>query len=311
VKLVFAGTPEFAVPSLEALLGAGHQILAVYTQPDRPAGRGRKLTPSAVKQCALRHGLTLRQPQKMHQEDQAFRADSPDALIVIAYGILLPTSVLAIPRLGGINVHTSLLPRWRGAAPIARAIEAGDAETGVCIMQMEAGLDTGPVLAETRTAISDTDTAHSLHDRLAVLGAETLIQTLDQLLQGRVTPRQQNSELASYAKKLHKNESFVDWRRPAIELHRKIRALNPWPIASTHWRGKILRLWEVGGLHNNHYPDPPGTVLQADASGIHVQTGSGTITVTRLQIEGGKILTAADFLNGYSVARGDQFGTGG
>jgi methionyl-tRNA formyltransferase len=281
----------------------------VYTQPDRPAGRGRKLAASPVKQCAQTHGLEIRQPEKISGEEKILRADAPDAMIVIAYGLLLPPPILAIPRHGCINVHASLLPRWRGAAPIPRAIEAGDTETGVSIMQMEAGLDTGPVLAEARTPIHATDTAQTLHDRLAQLGAETLVATLERLARGAVTSQPQDNAGACYAKKLSKEEARLDWTRPAIVLHRKIRALNPWPVASTVWRGKILRLWEAGPQEAAHHTaGVPGTIVQADAAGIRVQTGNGMLTLTRLQAEGGKILAAGEFLNGHKLAAGDRLG---
>lgn len=308
MNLIFAGTPQFAVPALEALLRAGHRIRAVYTQPDRPAGRGRKLTASPVKQCAQTHDIEIRQPEKISREEKILRADAPEAMIVIAYGLLLPPAVLAIPRHGCINVHASLLPRWRGAAPIPRAIEAGDAETGVSIMQMEAGLDTGPVLAEARTPIHEADTAQTLHDRLAQLGADTLVATLERLARGAVTPRPQDAAGACYAKKLRKEESHLDWTQPAIVLHRRIRALNPWPVAATRWRGKTLRLWEVGPLEARRAVGAPGTIVQADTAGIRVQTGDGVLTLTRLQAEGGKILAAGDFLNGCKLAAGDRLG---
>jgi methionyl-tRNA formyltransferase len=308
MNLIFAGTPTFAVPALEALLRAGHRIRSVYTQPDRPAGRGRKLVASSVKQCAQTHGIEVRQPEKISGEEKILRADAPETMIVIAYGLLLPPPILALPRHGCINVHASLLPRWRGAAPIPRAIEAGDTETGVSIMQMEAGLDTGPVLAEARTPIHATDTAQTLHDRLAQLGAETLVATLERLARGAVTPQPQDNAGACYAKKLSKEESRLDWTQPAIVLHRRIRALNPWPVASTVWRGKTLRLWEVGPLEARHATGAPGTIVQADAAGIRVLTGDGVLTLTRLQAEGGKILAASDFLNGHKLAAGDRLG---
>jgi methionyl-tRNA formyltransferase len=308
MNLIFAGTPAFAVPALEALLRAGHHIRAVYTQPDRPAGRGRKLAAGPVKQCAQTHGLEIRQPEKISGEEKTLRADVPDAMIVIAYGLLLPPPILAIPRHGCINVHASLLPRWRGAAPIPRAIEAGDSETGVSIMQMEAGLDTGPVLAEARTPIHATDTARTLHDRLALLGAETLVATLERLAHGGVTPQPQDNAGASYAKKLSKEEARLDWTRPAAVLHRQIRAFNPWPVTSTTWRGKTLRLWEAGPLEAQHAAGVPGTIVQADAAGIRVLTGDGILTLTRLQAEGGKILAAGEFLNGHKLTAGDRLG---
>jgi methionyl-tRNA formyltransferase len=308
MNLIFAGTPAFAVPALEALLRAGHVIRAAYTQPDRPAGRGRKLMASAVKQCAEKHGIEIRQPEKLASEEIRLRTDAIDAMIVIAYGLLLPESILAIPRYGCINVHASLLPRWRGAAPIPRAIEAGDADTGVSIMQMEAGLDTGPVLAEVRTPINDNDTAQSLHDRLAQLGADTLVSTLERRARGEIMPHPQDASRACYAKKLRKEESALDWTQPAAVLHRKIRALVPWPVANTTWRGKTLRLWEAGPLVQKNTPGEPGTVVQADAAGVCVLTGEGVLTITRLQAEGGKILMAGDFLNGHPLAAGDRMG---
>ncbi len=308
MNLIFAGTPQFAVPALEALLRAGHTVRAVYTQPDRPAGRGRKVTASPVKQCAEKHGIEIRQPEKISGEEKILRADAPEAMIVIAYGLLLPPAVLEIPRHGCINVHASLLPRWRGAAPIPRAIEAGDTVTGVSIMQMEAGLDTGPVLAEARTLIHDNDTAQTLHERLATLGADTLVVTLERLARDEMKPQSQNEALACYAKKLRKEESPLDWTQPAVALHRKIRALNPWPVASTSWRGKTLRLWEVGPLETRSATGAPGTIVQADAAGVRVQTGDGVLTLTRLQAEGGKILAAGDFLNGHKLAAGDRLG---
>ncbi len=308
MNLIFAGTPAFAVPALEALLRAGHRIRAVYTQPDRRAGRGRQVTASPVKQCATKHGIEIRQPEKFTGAETRLRADTPDAMIVIAYGLLLPASVLAIPRHGCINVHASLLPRWRGAAPIPRAIEAGDAVTGVSIMLMEAGLDTGPVLAEAQTPIDESDTALTLHDRLARLGADTLVTTLEQLVRGEVKPQTQNEALACYAKKLRKDESPLDWKQPAKVLHRKIRALIPWPVASTTWRGQMLRLWEVGPLKKQSASGAPGTIVHADPGGIGVLTGDGVLTLTRLQAEGGKILGAGDFLNGHKLAAGDRLG---
>jgi methionyl-tRNA formyltransferase len=308
MNLIFAGTPAFAVPALEALLRAGHVIRAVYTQPDRPAGRGRRLAPSPVKLCAERHGIEIRQPESLHGEEARLRAEAPEAMIVIAYGLLLPPTLLAIPRYGCLNVHASLLPRWRGAAPIPRAIEAGDRVTGVSIMQMEAGLDTGPVLAQAPTPIADDDTAQTLHDRLAQLGAQTLLVTLERLVRGEITPRPQDATRACYAKKLRKDEAPIDWRLPAAVLHRKIRALNPWPVASTTWRGQILRLWEVGPLEHAAAAGAPGTVVRADASGVRVLTGAGLLTLTRLQAQGGKALAASDFLNGHRLAAGDRLG---
>ena len=309
MRLAFAGTPAFAVPTLAALRHAGHDIAAVYTQPDRPAGRGRQPLASAVKQYALAHELPLRQPLTLRDHAPALAALAVDALIVVAYGLLLPPAILALPRHGCVNVHASLLPRWRGAAPIARAIESGDAQTGVCIMQMAAGLDTGPVLACEATAIGDLETAALLHDRLASLGAELLVRTLAPLAAGAIEPKAQDENLATYARKLQKAEANLDWHQPAIALHRKIRALNPWPVAQTTWRGEPLRLWAVGPLADEAPADaPPGTVLAAAADGIRVAAGGGSVTITQLQAAGGKVLSAAEFLRGRRLAAGERLG---
>jgi methionyl-tRNA formyltransferase len=307
MNLVFAGTPTFAVPSLEALLRAGHRVAAVYTQPDRPAGRGRKLAESAVKQCARTHNLPVHQPETLRHAADELRALQPEAMIVIAYGVLLPPEILAIPKYGCLNVHASLLPRWRGAAPIARALEAGDDTTGVTIMQMDAGLDTGPMLLTRACAIAPDDTQQTVHDRLARLGAETLIEALTRLERGELQPVAQDSTQATYAKKLRKDEAVLDWQQPALRLARKVRAFVPWPVASTTWHGKLLRVWAV----STQAPRPggvPGQVLRADADGIHVQTGDGVLCLTRLQAEGGKPLTAAEFLNGHRLAPGARLG---
>ena len=308
MNLVFAGTPAFAVPALAALLRAGHEVRAVYTQPDRPAGRGRKLSASPVKQFALQHHLEIQQPQKLTGAENQLRDYAPEAIIVIAYGLLLPPSILAIPALGCINVHASLLPRWRGAAPIARAIEAGDRVTGVSIMQMEAGLDTGPVWMQMPTPIDDSDTAQTLHDRLATLGADALLTSLEQIPTGKLKPLTQNAAQACYAKKLLKDEALLDWSQSALTLHRKIRAFNPWPVASTTWRGKIIRLWEAGEWEKSNHNAEPGTIARADAAGVRVVTGDGVLNIIRLQAEGGKVLAAADFLNGHRLVSGDRLG---
>ncbi len=307
MNLVFAGTPEFAVPSLRTLHAAGHRILAVYTQPDRPAGRGRRVSESPVKQFAIHHGLRVAQPPNFRSEAvvNELRALAPDALIVVAYGLILPAAVLEVPRYGCLNVHASLLPRWRGAAPIQRAIEAGDAETGITIMQMDAGLDTGEILDSAVTAISETDTSQALHDRLAELGAETLAATVTRLAAGAATRHPQDPGGASYAAKLSKEEARIDWRQPAEALHRKIRAFNPWPVAHTIWGTHVLRLWGVGPLGSRaDTAMPPGTVVAADAEGLRVQTGGGILHITRLQIEGGRPLDAAGFLRGHALAAG-------
>ncbi|OGI45187.1 MAG: methionyl-tRNA formyltransferase [Candidatus Muproteobacteria bacterium RBG_16_65_31] len=307
MNLIFAGTPAFAVPALEALLRAGHRILAVYTQPDRPAGRGRRLAASSVKEFALAHGLEVRQPETIKGRAEELKALNPDAMVVIAYGVLLPPEILAVPKHGCINVHASLLPRWRGAAPIARALEAGDAVTGVTIMRMDAGLDTGPMLHKVETPIRADDTAQTLHDRLAALGADALVAALAALARGALEPRPQDEAGACYAGKLKKAEARLDWTQPAAVIHRRIRAFNPWPVASTVFAGKTIRLWEVGPLEPGRAGAAPGTVARADAGGIRVCAGDGEVNITRLQAEGGRALAAADFLNGFRLAPGDRF----
>ncbi len=311
MNLIFAGTPEFAVPALEALLDAGHTILTVYTQPDRPAGRGRKLGMSAVKEFAGRRGLRVHQPATLRSESEAetLRALKPDALIVIAYGLLLPKPILSIPQYGCINVHASLLPRWRGAAPIQRAIEAGDDITGVTVMQMDAGLDTGAMLALANTPIHAHDTAASLHDRLAEIGAPLLVSTLARLVRGDITPQAQDNTHATYATKLKKEETRIDWNADAALIARRIRAFNPWPVAHTTIEGQPLRLWHASLLDATTATQPPGTLLGADARGVQVQCGRGVVCLTQLQSEGGKVLDAQAFLNGRPLPAGTRLGT--
>ncbi len=312
VDLVFAGTPEFSVPSLRALHSAGHRILTVYTQPDRPAGRGRRVEESPVKRAALEAGLAVTQPQNFRSEAAVatLRSLEPEVMIVVAYGLILPAEVLRIPRHGCINVHASLLPRWRGAAPIQRAIEAGDAQTGITLMQMDAGLDTGDILGSAVAAISGSDTAATLHDRLAELGARTLVATLAELARGGTVARPQDGSRSTYARKLSKAEALIDWRLPRETLHRRIRAFNPWPVAHTLWGGRVLRLWEVATLDGiANAAASPGTVTAADASGVWVQTADAPLCITRLQIEGSRPLDAAAFLHGHPLAAGTVLGT--
>jgi methionyl-tRNA formyltransferase len=299
LRIVFAGTPDFSVPCLEACLASGAEVVAVYTQPDRPAGRGRKLTPSPVKQAALAAGIPVEQPETLRTaEAQAtLAAYRPDLMVVVAYGLILPRKVLAIPRLGCWNVHASLLPRWRGAAPIQRAILAGDAETGVGLMQMEAGLDTGPVLLERRTPITRDDTGGTLHDRLAVLGAEALAEGLRRVLAGEAlmaTP--QASEGVVYAHKLDKAESALDFSRPAIELERQVRAFDPWPGSDAEIAGERVRVWAARAIEPAHATDA-GTVIDAHREGIAIACGEGALRITALQRAGGRRISAADYLN--------------
>lgn len=308
MRIVFAGTPDFAVPSLRALIESGVEIPAVYTQPDRPAGRGRKLQASPVKALALAHRLPVMQPKSLRNEEQAaaLRNLSPDLLVVTAYGLILPQAILDAPRLGCVNVHASLLPRWRGAAPIQRAIEAGDRETGITLMRMEAGLDTGPMLAQLQEPIREEDTGGSLHDRLAELGGEALRRYLPALLAGELEPVAQDESLATYAAKLTKSETPLDWSLPAPALADKVRAFDPWPVATTHLDGIVLRLLAARAEAGDE-GDAPGTVLAAGRGGIVVQTGDGRLVLTRLQKPGGKPLSAGDFLNGVPIAPGQRF----
>jgi methionyl-tRNA formyltransferase len=302
LRLAFAGTPDFAVPSLQALLAAGHAVLAVYTQPDRPAGRGRKLQPGPVKACAVEHGLPVCQPPTLrdHTTQQALTALALDALVVVAYGLLLPAPVLAIPRLGCINVHASLLPRWRGAAPIQRALLAGDTRTGVTIMQMERGLDTGPILTSRAVDIAPDETSATLHDRLAPLGAALLVETLSALQHGALTPVAQDAGAATYAEKLHKEEARLDWHAAAGELERRVRGLTPWPVAETLLEGSVLRIRRAVACPGEGAP--PGRVVAAGPAGIDVACGRGLLRIQELQVPGRRPVTAADFVNAYAIA---------
>lgn len=296
LRLLFAGTPDFAVPCLRAALEGG-SVLAVLTQPDRPAGRGRQPQMSPVKQVALEHGISVLQPQSLREtEVQAqLAAFAPDLLIVVAYGLILPQAVLDIPRFGAWNVHASLLPRWRGAAPIQRAIEAGDGETGVCLMQMEKGLDTGPVLLRAATPISDEDTGGSLHDRLAGLGADVLAEGLLQLAAGKAPLAvPQDHAQATYAHMLDKAEARLDWAQPAATLARRIRAFNPWPVAEVQLEGERLRIHRAVAVAGN---GAPGEVLLAGREGLVVACSDGALRLDVVQRDGGRAISATDYLN--------------
>ncbi|CAE6880286.1 10-formyltetrahydrofolate:L-methionyl-tRNA(fMet) N-formyltransferase [Pseudomonas marincola] len=305
LRIVFAGTPEFAAEHLKALLGTSHRIVAVYTQPDRPAGRGQKLMPSPVKQLALEHDIPVYQPQTLRDADAQAELASlqADLMVVVAYGLILPQVVLDTPRLGCINSHASLLPRWRGAAPIQRAIEAGDSESGVTVMQMEAGLDTGPMLLKTHTPISAEDTGGSLHDRLASLGPAAVIEAIAGLAAGTLKGEVQNDALATYAHKLNKEQAQLDWSRPAVELELLIRAFNPWPICQSSLNGAALK---VHAAKLGEGSGKPGEILAASKEGLTVACGSGALLLTRLQLPGGKALNFADLYN----SRRDQFAIG-
>ncbi len=297
-RIVFAGTPAFAVPCLRA--AARHnEVVAVYTQPDRPAGRGRALTASPVKLEALQRGIEVLQPETLKKQvsRDALRALEPDIMIVVAYGLILPQSILDIPTYGCWNVHASMLPRWRGAAPIQRAIEAGDTETGVCLMQMEKGLDTGPVLLSQSLAIGEHETGGQLHDRLSELGAQVLADGLGLLRVGMVpVARAQPDAGVTYAHKLDKHEAKLDWSQPAVALANKVRAFNPWPVAEAELAGDRVRIHGALALQVAH-DKVPGTVLAAGRDGIDIACGDGALRIRTLQREGGKAITAADYLN--------------
>ncbi len=302
LRVVFAGTPAFALPGLRACLDCT-QVVAVYTQPDRAAGRGRALQQSPVKQTALQAGIPVEQPEslKSPEAQQRLRGYSPDLIVVIAYGLILPKGVLAIPRIACWNVHASLLPRWRGAAPIQRAILAGDTETGVCLMRMEAGLDTGPVLLRESTPILADDTGGSLHDRLAELGAQVLREGLSRMSRGEPLPETpQPNDGVTYAHKLDKSEAKLDFHTSAIELERKVRAFDPWPVAEAEIAGERVRIWRAetrDGGPGTGDRKKPGEIVAASKEGIDIACGEGVLRICELQRAGGRVISAADYLN--------------
>ena len=319
MKIVFAGTPDFARVALQRLMDAGFTVPLVLTQPDRPAGRGMKLQASPVKQCALDQGIAVAQPRSLRLDGKypdnaaaardALLAVGADAMVVAAYGLILPQWVLDLPAKGCLNIHASLLPRWRGAAPIHRAIEAGDAETGVTIMQMDAGLDTGDMLLIEKTAIAPTDTTATLHDRLADLGGRMIVEALELAACGGLAATPQPAEGVTYAHKIEKAESAIDWSLPAEVIGRRIRAFDPFPGASTIANGEVVKLWSYeidSGLRftNKRY----GEILSLDSSGITIATGDGALRLTVLQRAGGKRLPVADFLRGFPLAPGQMLG---
>lgn len=308
LRVAFAGTPEFALTALEGVVGSRHTVVGVLTQPDRPKGRGRQLAASPVKLAALERGIPVSQPVTLKNE--AGRADlaswQPDVLVVVAYGLILPRAALELPRLGCVNIHASLLPRWRGAAPIQRAILAGDAESGVSIMRMDAGLDTGPVFLERRVAISPQDTGGSLHDRLAALGASAVVEVLDQLAEDRAISTPQPADGVTYAAKIDKAEALIDWTRPAIDIERKVRAFNPFPVAETRLDGEQLRIYAAHALDADAAHDSrqleAGRVVALRPDAIIVACGSGLLALTELQRPGKKPVAARDLMNTLNLA---------
>ena len=309
-RIVYAGTPDFAVPALAAIISMGYNVVAVYTQPDRRAGRGRKLQMSPVKKLAMEHGISVEQPQSMRDDDQlaVLQSYKPDLMVVAAFGQILPLSILETPIHGCLNIHASLLPRWRGAAPIQRAIEEGDAISGVTIMQMAEGLDTGDMLLKAECDIENNTTSVELHDKLAVLGADALMQTLHLLHDNNLDPEVQSDADTCYAKKIEKSESIIDWSQPALEIHRKVCAFNAWPVAQTMLDGEVIRVWQ------SELPEAvscegfkPGQVISADGF-IDVATGDGVLRIHKLQPPGKKAMLVGDFLNSRKIVAGIALG---
>lgn len=301
LNIIFAGTPDFAAKHLQALIDSHHNVVAVYTQPDRPAGRGKKLTSSPVKALATEHNLPIYQPISLRKEDaqHELSAINADIMVVVAYGLILPKVVLAIPPMGCINVHGSILPRWRGAAPIQRALWAGDKETGVTIMQMDVGLDTGDMLLHTKLPIEDSDTSATLYEKLAKQGPCALINALDKLSDNDLPAQKQDESLANYAEKLSKEEACIDWQKSASQLWREIRAFNPWPISHFSHQGNTIKVWQAE-VSDQSTTQVPGTIIEAGKTGLHVATGNGILIIKMMQLPGKKPLAIADILNGYS-----------
>ncbi len=313
-RIVYAGTPDFAVPALSALIDAGYNVAAVYTQPDRPAGRGRKLQMSPVKTLAMEHNIVVEQPQSMRADGQLerLREFKPDLVVVAAFGQILPIEILNAPQHGCINIHASLLPRWRGAAPIQRAIEHGDEKSGVTIMQMAEGLDTGDMLFTAECDITETTTAAELHDTLAVLGGEALMQTLKLLHANQLNPQVQSEADTCYARKIEKSEAVINWRRPATEIHKQVCAFNSWPVAQTVLEGETIRIWQSAVAANDTTAKPidnrqPGQVVSAEGT-IDVATADGVLQILKVQPPGKKAMPVVDFLNSRTIPAGISLG---
>jgi len=307
MNIIFAGTPDFAVAPLKAL-ASEHQIVAVFTQPDRKAGRGKRLTASPVKETALEIGVPVFQPTTLKDQTELIRSFKADVMVVVAYGMLLPQEILDIPPLGCLNIHASLLPRWRGAAPIQRAIEAGDSLTGISIMRMELGLDTGPVYKMLSVNITESDTSQSMHDHLSELGAKGIIDTLTALQNNpSLVPQIQDDSLSNYAKKITKAEAEIDWNKSAKEIHQQLRAFIPWPVSQTQHQGTRLRVWQASVMKTNSSKNP-GTIIAISDSNVDVACSTGTLRLEKLQRDGSKPMSYAQFRNGYTLSIGDILG---
>ncbi len=308
MKIIFAGTPEFAVAPLKAL-AVEHDIVAVFTQPDRKSGRGKKLSAPPVKQYAAEIGAPVFQPATLKNQAELIQSFNADVMIVVAYGMLLPQEILDIPPLGCLNIHASLLPRWRGAAPIQRAIEAGDKQTGVSIMRMELGLDTGPVFKTLELDINSNDTSQTMHDRLAKLGAKGICETVLELQEKpNLSPVPQDEGQANYAKKITKAEAELDWNKTAIELHRQLRAFIPWPISQTQHQGTRLRVWQASVVDTDS-SEAAGTIVSESDSGVDVMCSNGVLRLEKLQRDGSRPMTYSEFRNGYTISAGDSLGS--
>lgn len=310
LRIIFAGTPEFASAHLQAILDSQHQVIAAYTQPDRPAGRGQKLMPSPVKSLAMQHNIPVYQPKSLRNEEaqQELASLNADLMVVVAYGLILPQTVLDTPEMGCINVHGSILPRWRGAAPIQRAIGAGDSESGVTIMQMDAGLDTGDMLLKSCCPILPEDTAADLHDRLIEVGCPALIETLNSMVAGQVHSEKQDDSQACYAHKMTKDEARLDWQKSAKFLACQVRAFNPWPVATTALDDTNIRVWEATALKEGS-GEQPGTLIRADKDGLDIACSEGTLRIKRLQLAGSRAMTVQELLNSKKAtfSAGKQF----